>query len=161
MSNSVTKETMMAYNSGVSNSMTGQDGGVVGQGVGHHWGVDSVSHSRGVVGGGGGVVFWVLGLAVVGHISNISVVIIGVVVDVLDSAIRKSNGVRSLGVTGTVGRLGSIEVCLGVVVTHSVGVAVGGGGVIAGGVVGGSVNSVGHNGSVDCVGNNRSMNTMS
>ena len=110
MSNSVTKETMMAYNSGVSNSMTGQDGGVVGQGVGHHWGVDSVSHSRGVVGGGGGVVFWVLGLAVVGHISNISVVIIGVVVDVLDSAIGKSNGVRSLGVTGTVGRLGSIEV---------------------------------------------------
>ena len=41
MSNSVSKETM-ADNSGVSNSMRGHKGGVVGNGVGNDWGVDGV-----------------------------------------------------------------------------------------------------------------------
>ena len=132
MSNSVTKETMMANNSGVSNSMSGHkwgvvgdDRGVVGQGVGNDRSVNSVSDSRGMVARGSGMILRGLGLAVVGDISNISVITIDVVVDVLDSAIRKSHGVRSLGVTSTIRRLGSIEVSLGVVITHGVCVAVG------------------------------------
>ena len=170
MSNSVTKETMMANNSGVSNSMSGHkwgvvgddrgvvgdDRGVVGQGVGNDRSVNSVSDSRGMVARGSGMILRVLGLAVVGDISNISVITIDVVVDVLDSAIRKSHGVRSLGVTSTIRRLGSIEVSLGVVITHGVCVAVGCGGVIAGG---GVVTTM-HRG-VDSVGHDRGVDTMS
>ena len=177
MSNSVSKETM-ADNSGVSNSMRGHKGGVVGNGVGNgvsnDWGVDSVSDSGSVVGGGSGVVLRVLGLAVVGDISNVSIVTIDMVVDVLDSAIRKSHGVRSLGVTSTVRRLGSIEVSLGVVITDGVSVAVGRGGVIAGGGVVNAmdwgmhsvgynrgVNSMGEDWSVDTMSQDRSVNSMS
>ena len=164
MSNSVSKETMMADNSGVSNSMSGHKGGVVGNGVGNDWGVDSVSDSRSMVGRGSRVVLGVLGLAVVGDISNISIVTIDVVVDVLDSAIRKSDGVRSLGVTSTVRRLGSIEVSLGVVITDGVSVAVGRGGVIAGGAVVNAMDwgmhSVCYNRSVDSMGQDGSMNSM-
>ena len=176
MSNSVSKETM-ADNSGVSNSMRGHKGGVVGNGVGNgvsnDWGVDSVSDSGSVVGGGSGVVLRVLGLAVVGDISNVSIVTIDMVVDVLDSAIRKSHGVRSLGVTSTVRRLGSIEVSLGVVITDGVSVAVGRGGVIAGGGVVNAmdwgmhsvgnhrgVDSMGEDGSVNSMGQDRSVNSM-
>ena len=163
MSNSVSKETM-ADNSGVSNSMRGHKGGVVGNGVSNDWGVDSVSDSGSVVGGGSGVVLRVLGLAVVGDISNVSIVTIDVVVDVLDSAIRKSHGVRSLGVTSTVRRLGSIEVSLGVVITDGVSVAVGRGGVIAGGGVVNAMDwgmhSVGYNRGVDSMGQDGSVNSM-
>ena len=95
---------------GVDSVGDGMDS-VVGDGVG-----DSMGEGRAMVSRGSGVVLWVLGLAVVGDISNVSIVTIDMVVDVLDSAIRKSHGVRSLGVTSTVRRLGSIEVSLGVVI---------------------------------------------
>ena len=43
-----------------------------------------VSHSGTVVGGGGWVVFRVLRGSVIGHISNIAVITVDVVIDVLD-----------------------------------------------------------------------------
>ena len=41
-------------------------------------------------------------------------------------AVGKSNGVRSLDIAGTIGSLLSVEVGLGVVISHGVGVGVGG-----------------------------------
>ena len=96
--------------------------------VSNNWGgVDSVSHDRGVVSGGGmvgggGVIsgamgnrvshnsLGVLSLAIIGHISNIAIIGGGVVVDMLDPAVRESNRVRALSIAGTVRRLGSLEV---------------------------------------------------
>ena len=71
----MTGKTVMADNSGGSNMM--------------YWGMEGVvshrvSHSRSVVGGGGRVVLRVLGGSLIGHISHIAVVVIGVVIDVLD-----------------------------------------------------------------------------
>ena len=132
----------------------------------------------GLVGGGRGIG---LGLGVdssslVGHISNISIITIGGVGDMLDSAVRKGNRVGSLGIAGTIRGLLSVEVGLGVVISNSVGVGVGGDligvdlslvgggrGVVSGGGVsndGGGVdgvgNGVGNHGGVDGVGNGRS-----
>ena len=66
---------MMVYNSWGSNMMDRSMDSVVG---------DRVSHSRSVIGGGGGLVLWVLGDSVIGHVSNISVITVDVVIDVLD-----------------------------------------------------------------------------
>jgi len=124
--------------------------------------------------GGGSLVWgWSLGVdsgTLVGDISDISIISIAGVLDVLDSAIGKSDGVRSSNVGGTIRLLLSVEGSLGVVISNSVGVSVGGDligvllhisslhwGVVSWswGVVGwGSVDSVGNNwGSVDGVGN--------
>jgi len=119
---------------------------------------------RGV--GGGGLVWLLLGVdsgALVGHIGHVAVVSVRGVFHVLDSAIGKSDGVGSLDVGGTIGGLLTVEVGLGVIVSHGVGEGVGGDlvGVLLsvvsrGWLVGwGSVNSVGNNGgSVHGVGNN-------
>ena len=94
-------------------------------------GVDGVS-DRGVVSGGGsGLVTGSGSLrvdsgALVGHISDISVISIGRVGNLLDSAVGKGNGVRSLDIAGTIGGLLGVEVGLGVVISNGVGVAVGG-----------------------------------
>ena len=74
--------------------------------VSNDWGsVDGVGHNRGVISGGGVVSrggvsnrvgnhsLRVLSLAIIGHISNIAVIGGGVVVDVLDPAVRKSDRV--------------------------------------------------------------------
>ena len=80
--------------------------------VSNDWGsVDGVSHNRGVVSRGGVVSrscvvsrssmgdrvsnhsLRVLSLAIIGHISNIAVIGGGVVVDMLDPAVRKSDRV--------------------------------------------------------------------
>ena len=71
----MTGETMVAYNSGGSNMMDGSMDGVVGH---------RVSHSGAVVGGGGWVVLGVLGSSVISNISNIAVITVDMVVDVLD-----------------------------------------------------------------------------
>merc|ERR1719449_138030 len=63
--------------------------------------------------------------SIVGHISNIAVIAVGDVLDVLDSAVGKSHGVSTLDIAGTIGGLLSIEVGLGVVISHSVGEGVG------------------------------------
>ena len=128
----------------------------------------------GVVGGGRGIgrgdSLGVLSSSLVGHISNISIITIGGVGDMLDSAVRKGNRVGSLGIAGTIRGLLSVEVGLGVVISNSVGVGVGGDligvdlslvgggrGMVSGGSMGndrGSVDSVGNNrGGVDSVSN--------
>ena len=120
-------------NSSVSNNRGGVNG------VNQRSSVDSVDYGAGgVIGGGhnhgGGLVsgsgvdsLRVLGLAVIGHIGHVSIIAIGAVVDMLDPAVRKSHGVRSLGIAGTVRGLGLLEVGLGVVIGHGVGEGVGGG----------------------------------
>jgi len=79
--------------------------------------------------GGGGLVGGLLGVdsgALVGHISDESVVAVGGVLDVLDTAVRESHGVRAGNIGGTVGLLLSVESGLGVVVSDGVGEGVGG-----------------------------------
>jgi len=132
---------------GVSNDRgvhsVGHDGSVVSDDRG---GVDGVSNNgsgvnsvsdrgvggSGVVsGGGGGLVARSGSLGVdsgslVGHISDIAVIAVGRVGNLLDSAVRKGNGVRSLDIAGTIGGLLGVEVGLGVVISNGVGVGVGG-----------------------------------
>jgi len=115
-------------------------------GGGRGWGV-----------GGGGLVWLLLGVdsgALVGHIGHVAVVSVRGVLHVLDSAIGKSDGVGSLDVGGTIGGLLTVEVGLGVIVSHGVGEGVGGDlvgvllSVVSRGwlVSWGSVHSVGNNG---------------
>jgi len=80
-----------------------------------------VSRGRGVGGGGR-----VLGLSVIGDLGNVAVVVVDVVVDVLDPAVGKSNGVRTLTLAGAIIGLSSVEVGVGVVVSDGVLVGVGG-----------------------------------
>jgi len=68
----------------------------------------------------------VLSLSVIGDLGNIAVVVVDVVVDVLDPAIGKSNGIRTLTLAGAIIGLSSVEVGLGVVVSDGVLVGVGG-----------------------------------
>merc|ERR1712209_334525 len=122
--------------------------------VGWSWGI----------GGLGGDILGVLSSALIGDISDISIISIAGVANVLDSAIGKSNRVRSLDIAGSIRGLLSVEGSLGVVISDSVGVGVGGDLIRVGlsmvswswGVVGwSSVDSVGNNwSSVDSVGSN-------
>jgi len=64
--------------------------------------------------------------AVIGDISNIASIAISLVSNMLGTAIRKSNRVRSLGIASTITSLGSVEVGVGVVISYSIGVSVGG-----------------------------------
>ena len=136
--------------------------------VSHKWNSgDSVSNNRGGVysavvdrgGVGNGVghnSLGILGLAVIGHIGDIAIIGGGVVVDMLDPAIGKSDRVGSLSVASTVRGLRGLEVGLGVVISHSIGVGVGGDHIrlsmVGGGVV--SRGGMNHRG-VDSVSHNR------
>merc|ERR1712209_351882 len=127
--------------------------------VGWSWGI----------GGLGGDILGVLSSALIGDIGDISIISIAGVANVLDSAIGKSNRVRSLDIAGSIRGLLSVEGSLGVVISNSVGVGVGGDLIRVGlsmvswswGVVGWSPmdsvsNWVSHNWSVDgVVGNHR------
>jgi len=138
-----------------------------------------VSGGRGVSRGGGGLVSTSGGLrvgsgALIGHISDESVIAVGGVLHVLDPAVGKSNRVGSGNVGGTIGSLLGLEAGLGVVISHGVGEGVGAllgqiisnissldRGVVSGsgvdnrgGVGGGGVDGVVH-GSVDSVSDNR------
>ena len=111
----------------------GDRGSVVGKtvvgktGMSNHWGVDGVGNNRGVNGVGNGGSSGIMGLSLIGHISDIAIIVIGVVLDMLDPAIGKSDRVGSLSVASTVRGLRGLEVGLGVVISHSIGVGVGGG----------------------------------
>jgi len=179
------------------------DGGV--HSVGHNGsvvsddrgGVDSVSNNgsgvngvsdRGIGGSGSGVVSGGRGGLVarsgslgvdsgslVGHICDIAVIAVGRVGNLLDSAVRKGNSVRSLDIAGTIRGLLGVEVGLGVVISNGIGVGVGGdligvslglvgrgGGMVSrgmnhrGSIGGSSVDSMGYNrGSVDGVSDHR------
>ena len=109
--------------------------------------------------------------AIVGDLSDVAVDVVGVVGNVLHTAVGKGNGVGSLDNTGAIVGLSSVEVGLGVVVSNGVVVGVGGDlvGVHLGDGVGngvgnnrgvvddgsGVVDGVGNNGGVDSVGNHR------
>ena len=82
----------------------------------------------------------------VGNLSNVSIVVVGVVVDGLDTAVREVHLVGALNNTGAIVALGLAEGSARVLVSNSVVVGVGG----DLGKVGGSVsNSVGNGGSMD------------
>ena len=67
----------------------------------------------------------VMSSTLVSHVSHISVVMVGVVLDVLDSAVREENTVAPLNIPVTVGSLSSVEVGPAVLVVDAVVVAVG------------------------------------
>ena len=60
----------------------------------------------------------------IGHISNISIISIGIVSHMLDATIRKSNRVRSSNTTSSISTLSSIKTRTGVVIIDSIGVGV-------------------------------------
>jgi len=70
---------------------------------------------------------WVDSSSFIGHISNIASIAISLVGNMLGTAIRKSNRVRSLSVSGTITGLSSVEVGVGVVISYGIGVSVWGG----------------------------------
>ena len=87
----------------------------------------------------------VLGLSGVGHLSNVAGVVVSVVVHGLDPAVGEVDGVGSLNPTVAIVGLGLAEGSIGVVISDSVGVGVGGG---LGQVGGGVASSVSHRGVV-------------
>ena len=93
------------------------------------------------------------GSAVIGDLGDVAIDGVGVVVHVLDPAVRQGNGVGALGIASTIAALAGVEVGVGVVVSDGVVVGVWGDliGVHLGHSVGNRVgNSVGnHRGMVD------------
>merc|ERR1719471_899121 len=92
------------------------------------WSMDSVGNNSGgmdsVVGdGGSGSIVW---LSLVGHISDETIIVIGVVLDMLDSAGRKVDRVLTINNTISIIVLSLVEGSAGVVISDSVGVGVGG-----------------------------------
>merc|ERR1719309_1502911 len=79
-------------------------------------------HNRGSISRSIGI----LSSAVIGDLSDVSIVGIRVVVDMLGAAVREVDIVRTLGIASSVTGLGSIEVGGGVVVSDGVVVCVGG-----------------------------------
>ena len=63
--------------------------------------------------------------ALIGNIGNISIIIIGMVVDMLDTAIRKVDRVGAFYNTGTIIGLSLVEGSTRVVISNSIGVGVG------------------------------------
>ena len=66
------------------------------------------------------------GSSIVGHLSDVSLSIVGAVVDVLDTAVREVDRVGALSGSSAVISLGSIKSGAGVVISHGVLVGVGG-----------------------------------
>merc|ERR1719472_337829 len=99
----------------------GKNRGVVDNWVGNS--VDGVDRGSSNVARGRGVD----GLAGVGDLSNVAGDVVGVVGDGLDPAVGEVDRVRSSHGTSAIVGLGLLEVGLGVVIGHSVGVGVGGG----------------------------------
>merc|ERR1712128_247371 len=62
---------------------------------------------------------------IVGNISNIAIIVIGMIVDMLSTTIRKVDGVRALHNTGTIIGFSLAESSTGVVISNSIGVRVG------------------------------------
>merc|ERR1719420_1195056 len=68
--------------------------------------------------------FWVDSSSLIGNISNIAFIAISLVVDMLGTAIRESNRVRSSSIASTITSLSSVESSLGVVISNSIGIGV-------------------------------------
>merc|ERR1719346_649105 len=84
-------------------------------GVGNNWGMDSVSNW------GSSSVMW---LSHIGDISNITIIVVGVVLDVLDSAVGKVDRVFSINNTSSIIVLSLLESSTRVVISNSIGVRV-------------------------------------
>ena len=86
------------------------------------------------------------GLAIVGDLGDVSIDVVGVVVDMLDPAIRQTDRVVALSGGSAIVRLLSVETGSGVVVSHGVLVGVGGDlvGVDRNGMGNGMSNGVSH-----------------
>ena len=110
-------ELLISHLTKMSKSMMGNNRGSMGNNWGMdsmgNWGMDSMGNWGmvdwgsmgnywGMIGWGSMDSFWVLGSTIIGDISNIAIIIIDVVVDMLDSAIRKSNRVGSFSSTSTI-----------------------------------------------------------
>ena len=90
--------------------------------------VDSVGNNGGMVSGGGvgdNGGSSVVGLSLIGHISNIAIIVVGMVLDVLDPAVRKVDRVLAINNTGAIIVLSLLEGSSGVVISNSVCVGVG------------------------------------
>merc|ERR1719270_1020668 len=83
--------------------------------MGNNWGMDSVSNW------GSSSVMW---LSLIGDISNITIIVVGVVLDVLDSAVGKVDRVFSINNTSSVVVLSLLESSTRVVISNSIGVRV-------------------------------------
>merc|ERR1712128_383675 len=101
--NSVSKNNSMSKNSTMSNTNSMSKNSTLSK-------TNSMSISRDTV---------------ISHISNISIIVIGMVVDSLDSAIRKVDRVRALDNTCTIIGLSLVEGSTRVVISNSIGVRVG------------------------------------
>jgi len=173
VSQTTVDETVTGVGNDGSVDGVGDNGGM--DGVSHNGGVDSMSHggvvSRGGMGNNGGSS--VVGLSLVGHISNKAIIVVGMVLDVLDPAVGKVDRVLAINNTGTIVVLSLVEGSSGVVIGNGIGVGVGGdlrqvissvssmghGGVVSGGgvdnrgvVSGSGVDGVSDDGGVDGVG---------
>jgi len=98
-----------------------------GSGVGNNWGMDGMGNNWGMVSGGGMSNNWGSSIgwgSLVGDISNIAIIVIGMVADVLDSAIRKVDRVRTINDTSSIIVLSLLECSTGVVISNSVGVRI-------------------------------------
>merc|ERR1711997_106419 len=73
----------------------------------------------------GRLVFWVLGLSIIGHLSNIAVISVGGVGNMLGATIGKSNRVSTANSTIGITCFSSIEGRLGVVISDSILIGVG------------------------------------
>merc|ERR1719511_176043 len=85
--------------------------------MGNNWGMVS----WGSVGNWGSSIGWG---SLVGDISNIAIIVIGMVADVLDSAIGKVDRVFTINNTGSIIVLSLLESSTGVVISNSIGVRV-------------------------------------
>merc|ERR1719483_1803557 len=108
--NSISKGNSMSKNSRVSNSMHdwASNKSRMGNSM-SNWMSNSVTIGRDTV---------------ISHISNISIIVISMVVDSLDAAIRKVDGVRALDNTGTIIGLSLVEGSTRVVISNGIGVRV-------------------------------------
>merc|ERR1711892_1408563 len=109
---SMSKGNTMSNNSRMSNSMynwTSNKSGMCNSMM-SNWVSNSVAIGRNTV---------------ISHISNISIIVIGMVVDSLDAAIGKIDRVRALDNTGTIIGLSLVEGSTRVVISNSIGVRVG------------------------------------
>merc|ERR1719228_1438433 len=115
---------MDSMGNGVSHGMDGMDRSSVDSMVNHGVG-DSMNRGSSNISTSGGR--GIDSLSRVGHLSNVTINVIGMIGNSLDPAVRKVDGVRSLHDTSPVVRLGLLEGSLGVVVVDSIGVGVRGG----------------------------------
>jgi len=98
-----------------------------GSGMGNNWGMDGVSNNWGMVSWGGMGNDWGSSVgwgSFIGDIGNITIIVIGMVVDMLDSAIGKVDRVRTINDTSSIIVLRLLESSTRVVISNSVVVSV-------------------------------------